>query len=109
MTLVAKKTKASLAVEGEFVDGGLSSFAGEEDIITELAKSFVKGKATAETLEALFQASRESHIENDCYLRASTADSECPPSGSNGDPEPSQEKAYVVVTDASGQLGFEFV
>jgi len=109
LTLVAKKTRASLAVEGEFVDGGLSSFAGEEDIITELAKSFVKGKAAGETLEALFQASRESHVENDRFLVEPAHGAEPAPSNRGVDPEPVPEETYVVVTDAAGQLGFEFV
>lgn len=109
LTLVAKKTKASLAVEGEFVDGGLSSFANEEDIITELAKSFVKGKAVGETLEALFQASRESHAESDHFLDDSASGTEQVSSNQAVNPGSHPEEAYVVVTDAAGQLGFEFV
>ncbi len=109
LTLVAKKTKASLAVEGEFVDGGLSAFAHDEDIITELAKSFVKGKATGETLEALFQASRESHADGDRFLEDSASGTEQVPANQNADPGPRPEESYVVVTDAAGQLGFEFI
>lgn len=108
LTLVAKKTKASLAVEGEFVDGGLSSFANEEDIITELAKSFVKGKAVGETLEALFQASRESQGEGDRFFSDPSSGAE-PASPKSADPQTAGEESYVVVTDAAGQLGFEFV
>ena len=109
LTLVAKKTKASLAVEGEFVDGGLSSFANEEDIITELAKSFVKGKAAGETLEALFQATRENHVESNRYLAETPSRIESSTACADRDPAPATETAYVVVTDAAGQLGFEFV
>lgn len=109
LTLVAKKTKASLAVEGEFVDGGLSAFANEEDIVTELAKSFLKGKAVGETLEALFQASRESHVENDSFLTPPIADSESAPAKPEKNPGPALENSYVVVADPAGQLGFEFV
>jgi len=110
LALVAKKTKASLAVEGEFVDGGLSSFANEEDIVTELAKSFVKGKAAGETLEALFQASRESEAQDDRYLSEPTPGAESGPAcEDHRDPGPRPEPSYVVVREDSGQLGFEFV
>ena len=111
LTLVAKKTKASLAVEGEFVDGGLSAFAHEEDIITELAKSFVKGKAAGETLEALFQASRDGGAENDRFLDDACSGSQAGLDSSRESAErgPSLTESYVVVTDSVGQLGFEFV
>jgi len=91
------------------VDGGLSAFAHEEDIITELAKSFVKGKAAGETLEALFQASRESHADGDRFLDDSAAGVEQAPGHEGADPAPCLRETYVVVTDSTGQLGFEFV
>lgn len=69
LTLIAKKTKSALAVEGELVEGGLSAFANEEDIFTELAKSFVKGNIINETAEALFRASRETHAENERFIQ----------------------------------------
>lgn len=69
LTLIAKKTKSALAVEGELVEGGLSAFANEEDIFTELAKSFVKGNIVNDTAEALFRASREMHSDNERYIQ----------------------------------------
>ena len=69
LTLIAKKTKSSLAVEGELVEGGLSAFDEEEDIFTSLAKSFMKASVGNETAEALFRASREALFNNDRFIQ----------------------------------------
>jgi hypothetical protein len=42
LALIAKKSQASLALEGELVEGGLSSMA-EDDLMVSLAKSLVEG------------------------------------------------------------------
>jgi len=69
LTLIAKKTKSSLAVEGELVEGGLSAFDGEEDVFTSLAKSFMKASVGNETAEVLFRASREALFNNDRFIQ----------------------------------------
>ena len=43
LALIAKKSQASLALEGELVEGGLSSMA-EDDLMVSLAKSLVEGE-----------------------------------------------------------------
>ena len=69
LTLIAKKTKSSLAVEGELVEGGLSAFDEEEDVFTSLARSLVKHSVGNETAEALFRASREALLDNDRFIQ----------------------------------------
>jgi hypothetical protein len=69
LTLIAKKTKSSLAVEGELVEGGLSAFDDEEDVFTSLARSLVKHSVGNETAEALFRASREALLDNDRFIQ----------------------------------------
>ena len=56
LTLVAKKLKASLAVEGELGDDGLSAFGDDgEDLLMALARSLTERvEASDESLEALF-------------------------------------------------------
>ena len=109
LTLIAKKTKASLAVEGEFVENGLSDFAQDEDVFTELAKSLVKGNAGGETIEALFRASREAGTDNDRYLTNHALEPEKALESKGDDSLAAGEKSYVVLTDTAGQQSFEFV
>lgn len=69
----------------------------------------MKGKVAGETLEALFQASRENHIENDRYLNESATRLEPPSLEIGKESKSTLEQSYVVMTDASGQRCFEFV
>ena len=62
LTLVAKKLKASLAVEGELGDDGLSTFGDDgEDLLMALARSLTERvEASDDSLEGLFAETRES-------------------------------------------------
>jgi len=51
------------------VESGLSSYAGEEDIFTELAKSFVRGNVVDDTAEALFCASRKTQLDQERFFQ----------------------------------------
>jgi len=61
LTLVAKKLKASLAVEGELGDDGLASFGDDgEDLLMALARSLTERVESSEdSLEGLFAGMRE--------------------------------------------------
>ena len=61
LTLVAKKLKASLAVEGDLGDDGLSTFGDDgEDLLMALARSLTEQVgANDESLEGLFAEFRE--------------------------------------------------
>lgn len=62
LTLVARKMKASLAIEGELPEDGLSSFGDEgEDLLLALARSLTEqADGHEESLEGLFEGLRES-------------------------------------------------
>ncbi len=70
LTLVAKKLKASLAVEGELGGDGLSTFGDDgEDLLMALARSLTEQVgANDESLEGLFAEFRESEQARDAAL-----------------------------------------
>ncbi|NJD65721.1 MAG: ATP-dependent helicase [Chloroflexi bacterium] len=65
LTLVAKKLKASLAVEGELGDDGLAAFGDDaEDLLMTLARSLTERvESSEESLEGLFAGLRQSERE----------------------------------------------
>jgi len=66
--LVAKKVKASLMVEGELLNEGLSAQAAEEDMMTQLAKSLVESTTAKESAEALFSSCRQAFAESQSFI-----------------------------------------
>jgi len=70
LTLVAKKLKASLAVEGELGDDGLSTFGDDgEDLLMALARSLTERvESSDESLEGLFADVRDSKWDHDAPL-----------------------------------------
>lgn len=68
LNLIARKVKASLMVEGELLNEGLSAQTDDEDIMTELAKSLVSGNKTKESAEELFSLCRQVQIENHSFM-----------------------------------------
>lgn len=70
LTLVAKKLKASLAVEGELGDDGLATFGDDgEDLLMALARSLTEQVGpNDESLEGLFAEFRESEQARDAAL-----------------------------------------
>ncbi|MCC7363541.1 MAG: ATP-dependent helicase [Dehalococcoidia bacterium] len=68
--LVARKLKASLAVEGELSDDGLSNFGDDgEDLLMALARSLTEQVAASdESLEGLFAGIRESDRRREVVL-----------------------------------------
>ncbi len=79
LTLVAKKLKASLAVEGELGDDGLATFGDDgEDLLMALARSLSKRVGAGdESLEELFADLRHSEREfNEGFGQALDADAE---------------------------------
>jgi len=77
LTLVAKKLKASLAVEGELGDDGLSSFGDDdEDLLMALARSLTERVETNdESLEGLFAEFRESERRLEVALHTNETES----------------------------------
>ena len=60
LALIAAKLRASLLVDGELADEGLSDFGEDSDFFLELARSVANGEQQAEgSLEELFAAARE--------------------------------------------------
>ncbi|GMV85105.1 MAG: hypothetical protein AMXMBFR80_09620 [Dehalococcoidia bacterium] len=70
LTLVAKKLKASLAVEGELGDDGLATFGDDgEDLLMALARSLTERvEPSDESLEGLFADVRDSKWDHDAPL-----------------------------------------
>ena len=109
---MAEKTKISLAVEGEFVQEGLSSFGQGNDILTDLAKSLIKNDSANNTAEKLFREARETFFESDRFLAdAEVADLTrvIPPLKESSESVPREEEKYLVFTEPNGQQCFEFV
>jgi hypothetical protein len=89
LTLVAKKLKASLAVEGELGDDGLATFGDDgEDLLMALARSLTEQvEASDDSLEGLFAGLRDSARELEASLGDALAEEdENPllPAGSEG-------------------------
>ena len=111
LRLVAEKTKASLAVEGEFTDDALSSFGGGDDILTELAKTLVKTGSIGETAESLFRSVRENIFNADRFLE--TPEVIDLPAQDRFPKKPLKddvlEESYFTFAESNGQQCFEFV
>jgi hypothetical protein len=71
LALVARKLKASLAVEGELVDEGLAAHADEgEDLLLSLARSLTEQvEANEDSLEGLFAGVRKVEADAETALR----------------------------------------
>jgi len=69
LALMARKLRSALMAEGEFVDGGLSAFGEDNDIMRALTRSLLHGHAVP-GLEATFQALtvRQEETESRRYL-----------------------------------------
>jgi hypothetical protein len=78
LQLIAKKVKASLMVEGELLNEGLSAQAAEEDTMTQLAKSLVESTTTKESAEALFSSCRQAFAESHAFIGHKIEDPEKP-------------------------------
>ncbi len=78
LSLVAKKLKASLAIEGELGDEGLSTFGDDgEDLLMALARSLTERvESSDESLESLFAATPESGRRLEASIE--TIDTEAP-------------------------------
>jgi hypothetical protein len=78
LALVARKLKASLAVEGELVEEGLAAHGDEgEDMLLSLARSLTEQvEASEDSLEGLFAGVRKAEEEAEASLRPDDSDSE---------------------------------
>jgi SNF2 family DNA or RNA helicase len=96
LALIATKLEASLMIEGELLDSGLSTLAETSDsLVLELARALVHHVGAAESAEAVWARLRTKSLEQLLTLTTSTA----PPTIQAISPAISQVGPHVVVAD----------